>query len=151
MGDLQLGSLAGDNGPVLAPIELKRFPRLEDQRHECSSTAGLLLALSVGLPATNKGGDAAIGAVIAERDKVGVQALRCPLLLARFDCFLPQPTRQLLGEWVQFAWPIGNLELWLHRVRPQVFADRVPGQSRPPLDLPDRDVLPEMPAPDYAQ
>jgi hypothetical protein len=30
MGNLQLGPLAGDNGPVLAPIELKRFTRLED-------------------------------------------------------------------------------------------------------------------------
>ena len=62
----------------------------------------------------------------AQRDKVGVQVLRGPLLLARFACFLPQSTHQLLGKWVQFAWPIGNLELWLHRVRPQVFADRVP-------------------------
>ena len=83
-------------------------------------------ARAVGLPATNKGGYAAIGAVIAQRDKVGVQVLRGPLLLARFACFLPQPTHQLLGKWVQFAGPIGNLELWLHRVRPQVFADRVP-------------------------
>jgi hypothetical protein len=33
-------------------------------------------------PATNKGGYAAIGAVIAQRDKVGVQVLRGPLLPA---------------------------------------------------------------------
>ena len=48
-------------------------------------------------------------------------------------------------------WPLGNLEPGLDRPATQVLADRVARQTRPPLDLPDRHLIPKMPAPDNAQ
>ena len=55
MGDLQLGALAADHRPVLAPVELERLARLEDQRHEGAAAGGLiLLALPIRLPSRAK-------------------------------------------------------------------------------------------------
>jgi hypothetical protein len=47
--------------------------------------------------------------------------------------------------------PLGSLERWLNRIVVQVLAHCVPGQSRPPGDLPDRKLITKMPAPDNAQ
>lgn len=46
MGDLKLGLLARDDGPVLLPVELEGFARHEGQRNESAAVADLLLALS---------------------------------------------------------------------------------------------------------
>ena len=95
-----------------------------------------------GLPLAGEGGHAIVGAVVAQRDQVGVQLLDRPLLLARLRRLLPQHVRQLVGERVQLAWPVGRVELRLDAVRAQVFAHRVPRQPRAPRDLPDREMLP---------
>jgi len=60
---LQFGALAAEDRPVLAPIELKRFAGLKDQRDKGSAPAGLLFALPVGFPVADEGSHAAIGAV----------------------------------------------------------------------------------------
>jgi len=82
----------------IRPLGLRRpdggQPRLDDNDVR---QPGLFLAA----------GDAAVGAAIAQRNKIGMHLARRPALLAR--------------------------------------------QSRPPLDLPDRHSLAEMPAPDHAQ
>ena len=138
VGDLELGALAGNRRPVLAPVELEGLPGLEGQRHEGAASGGLLFALAVGLPLPRKGRDPVIGALVAEGDQIGVDLLQGPPLLARLARLRPQPGRQLVGEGIQLARPLRNLERRLDRPRPQVLADRVPRQTRPPRDLPDR-------------
>lgn len=83
MGDLQLDPLAADDRPILAPIELECLARLESQRNESVPANRLLFALPVFLPVPGEGRDAAIGAVKAQRDQIGVQLLQRALLLAR--------------------------------------------------------------------
>ncbi len=82
VGDLQFGSLAGDERPVFRPVELERLARQERQRHENAAAAGLLLPLPGGLPVAREGRHAIVGAVVAERGQIGVQLLDRPLLLA---------------------------------------------------------------------
>ena len=149
--DLQLGSLAGNDRPVLRPVELERLARQKRQRHESPAAAGLLLSLPGGLPLAGEGGHAVVGAVIAKRDQIDVQLLDRPLLLAGPSRLLAQHLRQLVGVGVELARPIWNLELRLDAVRAQVFANRVPRQLGAPRDLPDRVVVPISPASDDAQ
>jgi len=59
------------------------------------------------LPLSRKGRHAIVGAVVAEGDQVSVQLLDRPLLLARFRRLLTQHVRQLVGERVKPARPIG--------------------------------------------
>ena len=148
---LQLGPLAAEHGPVLAPVELEGLARREDQGNERAAAAGLGIALTVGLPGPHEDGNAPKGAAIAQGHQIGVHLLRRALLLARLAGLDLQPPRQLLRERIQLARPLGNLDLRLHRPGAQVLADRVARQARAPLDLPDRHILPEMPAPDYTQ
>ena len=149
--DLQLGSLAGKDRPVLRPVELERLARQKRQRHESPAAAGLLLSLPSGLPLAGEGGHAVVGAVIAKRGQIDVQLLDRPLLLAGPSRLLAQHLRQLVGVGVELARPIGSLELRLDAVRAQVFANRVPRQLGAPRDLPDRVVVPISPASDDAQ
>jgi hypothetical protein len=113
---LELGPFASDNRPILAPIELEGFAGRKGQRHEGAPAAGLLLKLPVSLPAASKRSHPPIGTFIPQCGKVGVHPLCRALLLARFVGLLPQPARQLLGEWVQLAWPVGEFELRFHRI-----------------------------------
>jgi hypothetical protein len=151
MRHLQLGPLTCNNSPVLAPVELEGFAGRKDQRHEGAPAGGLQLTLPFSLPAADECRHTSIGTVITQRNKISVQLLCRALLFARLAGLLPQPPRQLLGKRVQLAWPVGKFELRLHCVRPQIFTDRVPRQSRSPLNLSDRDLLPKMPATNYAQ
>ena len=61
-----------------------------------------------------------------------------------------QPCNHRL-ERVELARPIGNFELHLDDVGPQIFADRVSRQVRPSRYLSDRKLVPKSPAPDNAQ
>jgi len=122
----QLGPLAGDDRPILAPVELEGFAGRKNQRYEGAAAGGLLLTLPVSLPAADKCRHPARRTIITQHDKVSMQMLRRALLLARFAGLMPQPARQLLGKRVQLARPMGTLELRLHNVRPQIFADRIP-------------------------
>lgn len=151
MCGLQLGLLAGDHGPVLAPVELERLARLEYQWDESSAPNSLGVALAVRLPGPRESRDAIVGTIVSQGHEIGVHLLDRASLLARLAGLDPQPGRELLGKRVQLARAIGNLELRLHRIRPQVLADRVARQSRASFNLTDRDVLPEMPASNYTQ
>ncbi len=74
---------------------------------------------------------------------------RCPSKLLRYIATLSrldqQPRRQLVATRVQAAWVLRHLEPYLDSVGPQVFADGVPRQARPPFDLADQHVLPVKP------
>ena len=83
MGDLQFGPLAADNRPVFRPVELESLARQKRQRNESAAAAGLLFSLPSGLPLTGEGRHAIVGAFVAEGDRIGVQLLDRPLLLAR--------------------------------------------------------------------
>jgi hypothetical protein len=83
--------------------------------------------------------------------KVSLHLLYRAHLLAIFGDPLPQPPRQLLGKRIQLTRPVRKFELRLHRVRPQIFGDCGPRQPRTPLNRTDRDLLPKMPATNYAQ
>ena len=91
MRGLQLDALAAQNGPVLAPVELKSLAWLEDRRHERSATAGLLLYLSPSLPGLHKGCDTAVGSIVAQSDQIGVHLLGRALLPARLAGVDNQP------------------------------------------------------------
>src|SRR5665213_1007552 len=149
--DLQLGPLAGDDRPVLRPVELERLAGQERQRHECAASGGLWLAMSGRLPLPREGRHAVAGAVVTQRDQIGVHLLDRALLLARLARLLPQHVRQLVGERIKAAWPIGRVELRHDAVRAQIFTHRVPRQPRAPRDLPDREIPPKSPASDDAQ
>ena len=82
MRHLQLRALAGEQGPVLAPVELEGFAWREDQRHEGAAPAGLLLTLAVGLPGPHKGSNTTVGSIVAQDDKIGMHLLGCASLLA---------------------------------------------------------------------
>jgi hypothetical protein len=151
MRHLQLGLPATQHRPVLAPVELERLARGKHQRHERTAPAGLRLALPLGLPGPDEGGHAAIRSVVAQHHEVGVHLLCCTSLFARLAALGPQPTRKLLGKWVNLARPLGNFELGFNRPATQVLADRVARQTRAPLDLPDRHLITKVPAPDNAQ
>ena len=148
---LQLGLPATQHCPVLAPVELTRFARGKHQRYESTAPAGLCFALPLSLPGPDEGGHAAIRSVVAQHHQVGVHLLCCTALFARLTALGPQPTRKLLGKWVNLARPLGNLELGFNCSATQVLADRVARQSRVPLDLPDRYLITKVPAPDNAQ
>ena len=151
VGCLQLDLLAAQDGPVLAPVELEGLTCSKHQGHECTTTTGLLLMLPFYLPAPDEGRNPAIGTIIAQHDEIGVHLLGRALLLTRFASFLTQPACQLVGKRGQFTGPNRNLELRLHHISSQIFADRIPRQPRPPLDLANGDVLPEMPATDHTE
>ena len=122
---LQLDPLAADDRPILAPVKLERLSRLKDQRNKRPAPAGLLFALPVSFPGASKGGDATIRALIAKGDQIRMQLFERPFLLAWLARFRLQPVRQLISKYIQFAWPIRNLELRFDNVRAQIFADRV--------------------------
>ena len=71
--------------------------------------------------------------------------LGCALLLARLARFKLHPARKIVSKRVQLAGTVGKLEFWLNRAGPQILADRVLRQVRPPGDLPDRNMLPKSP------
>jgi hypothetical protein len=63
---LELDALSTDIGPVLAPVELERFTRLEHQRHEDAAIGRLLRALPGSFSSPHEGCDPLIRAVIAQ-------------------------------------------------------------------------------------
>ena len=103
MGDLQFGPLAGDDRPVLRPVELERLAGQERQRNESAAAAGLLFSLPGSLPLAGERRHTIVRAVIAKGDQVGVQLLDRPLLLARLPGLLSQHLRQLVGVRVKLA------------------------------------------------
>lgn len=81
--DLQLGALAIDDSPILAPVELKRFTKGKGEGHKGTATGGsgaFLLFLS---PATRERGDKVAGAGEAQRAEVSVNLLQGSARLAR--------------------------------------------------------------------
>jgi hypothetical protein len=93
VGNLQFGPLAADDRPILAPVELERFARLEGQGHEGAAPNSLLFSLSIRLPGAGIGGHAAIGTLKSKRNQISMQLLDRALLLARFARFRLQPPR----------------------------------------------------------
>ena len=71
--------------------------------------------------------------------------LQGPSLLAGLARLRLQPGRQLVDEGIELARPFRNPERRGRRSRPQVLADRVPRQPRPPCNLPNKKADPAMP------
>lgn len=72
MGDLELGALAGDDRPVLRPVELECLARHKGQGDKGAATAGLLLAQAGGLPVPGEGRNPIVGTLITEQDQIGM-------------------------------------------------------------------------------
>ncbi|QIE30514.1 hypothetical protein SBC2_85910 (plasmid) [Caballeronia sp. SBC2] len=149
--DLQLGALAIDDGPILAPIELKGFTQRKDQRHKGSSrgiSGALLLLLS---PASCECRNSIIRPGETQGAQVCVDLLKRSALLARPACFRLQPTCELRGEPVELA---GTLTLRIvrhHGARPDIAPDCVSGYAQSFCDLAQRDMIAKVPAPNDAQ
>ena len=114
MRHLQLGALAAQNGPVLAPVELEGLAGREDERHEGPAPRGLQFPMPIRPPLSCKGGDPVVGTGEAQGDKIGVQLLDGAALLARLAGLGLQPTRQLRGIRIELARPLGHGELRLN-------------------------------------
>ena len=138
MRHLQLGPLIAEDGPIFGPVELERLARRKTQWHKGPATCGLHLALPIRPPFPGKGRDPIVGPVKPQADQVRMQLLEGPLLLAGPVRFRLQPGSQSVRKGVKLARPVGNLELRLNPVRPQILADSVPGQAGPATNLPDR-------------
>ena len=151
MSDLQLRAHAAKDRPVLAPVELEGFARLEDQGDKGSAAAGLLFDPPIRFPIANKGRHPAVRALIAKRNKVAVKPLHSPLLLAGFLGLRSQPTRKLLSKRIQLARAARNLKLRLDHLRTKIFADSISGQPRAPGYLSYRHPVPKRPATNNAQ
>lgn len=151
MGNLQLRGLAAQHGIILAPVELERLARLENQRHECPTPTDLKLILQFGSPSSGKSRNPVIRAIISQLYQIGVQLLGGPLLFAGLLGLHPQPSSQLVREGIEFARPDRNLEAGLNRVGTKILTDGVAGQAGPALDLPNGDLLPEMPTADHTE
>jgi hypothetical protein len=151
VSDLQFDPLIANDRPILAPVELERFARLECQRHEDAAANSLLFSLSISFPVADKGGHAAIGAVETESHQIGMQLLDRAFLLARLARFRLQPSRQFVGQSIQLARSLGNFELRFDRARAQIFPDRVSRQACPSRNLSDRKLVPQRPAANNAQ
>ncbi len=130
--NLQLGPLTAQDRPVLAPVELESFPARKDQRNERASPTALLLPLPVSLPGPDERRHPVVGPLVSQHHQIGVKLFDRSSLLAGFAGLRLQPERQLVRIPGQLARPIRNSELRLHRARSEVFADRVPRQSRAP-------------------
>lgn len=70
MGYLQLDGPAIEKGVIFTPIELKGLTGLEDQRYECAAPTGLLFILAFGLPRSSKGGNTAVGSLVAQFNQI---------------------------------------------------------------------------------
>ncbi len=127
VGNLQLGAHAGDDRPVLAPVELERLARREGQGHEGTSSAQMLLTTIVLMPGPSKSRHTAVRTLVAEAHQIGMQLLDRPLLLAGTAHLPLQPERKPLGIRVQLARPFRHPELWFDRVRSQIFANGITG------------------------
>jgi len=149
--DLQLGALAVNDRPVLAPVELKRFALSEKQRDERTFAGCLRLLQLLLAPATCEGGHAVVGSGEAECTQIGVDLLEGASLLARLVGFRLEPTRQLGGIAVELA---GTLPRGIGRHRDigaQVTPDGVAGDTKAPGDLAKRDLVTQVPASNDAQ
>jgi hypothetical protein len=82
MRRLELYPLAADDRPVLAPVELKRFARLEYQGNESAAAGRLVLPLPMLLPAAGKRRNTTVRPLEPEGHQVRMQLLDCPPLLA---------------------------------------------------------------------
>jgi hypothetical protein len=69
---LQLGALVADDRPILRPIELEGFARLERQGHKCTAAARLQFPLPILTLFPGEGRHAIVGPLIAEADQIGM-------------------------------------------------------------------------------
>ena len=72
MGNLQLDPLAANIGPVLAPIKLKGFTRLEYKRQEDTPVGRVIRTLPFAFPFPHEGRNPFIGTVISQLHQIGV-------------------------------------------------------------------------------
>ena len=82
VGYLQLGAHAGENSPVLAPVELEGLARAKGQGNEGTSASGLLGHKALLVPEARKGRHTVVGAAITERLQIHVHLLDGTPLLA---------------------------------------------------------------------
>ncbi|MNL49277.1 hypothetical protein D3C87_1721990 [compost metagenome] len=82
VGYLQLGAHAGENSPVLAPVELEGLTRTEGQGNEGAAPGGLLRHEALLLPDPGEGRYAVVGAAVTERLQIDVHLLDGAPLLA---------------------------------------------------------------------
>ena len=146
--NLQLGALAAEHGPVLAPVELEGLAGLEDQRHEGAAASGLLGFLALERPVSREGGHAVVGAVVAELHELGVHLLQGAPLLAVLAGLGLEPMGQLLRKRIE---PAAALALGVRRllvVAAQVLPDGVARQAGAPGYLSDGQLLTQGPSPD---
>gem|GEM_PF-1674071 len=145
---LQLGALATQHGPVLAPVELEGLAGLEDQGHECAAPGGLLFLLALERPVSRERSHAVVRAVEAEFHQLGVHLLQRAPLFAVLAGLGLEPLGQLVRERIELA---HALALGVRRflvVAAQILPDGVARQARAPCNLADGQPLSQRPSPD---
>jgi hypothetical protein len=149
--DLQLGALAVDHGPVLAPVELERFSGRKPERNERPASGRLCLLVLFLSPASGKRRDPVIGAGEAQRAEVRMNLLEGSALFAGPVRLGLQPAGQLRSEPVELARAVALGIGRQHSVGPYVTPDRVSGHAQSFGNLAQRDMIAKVLASDDAQ
>jgi hypothetical protein len=133
----ELLAFTADDGPVLAPVELERLARGEDQRHErAAARAGVLIALA--LPRASEGRDAVVGTAVAECDEIVEELAPVAPLLAPARRLALEPRCEHRAVRVELARALTLRINGLQRPVGQVLTNRVPGELGAPCDLANR-------------
>jgi hypothetical protein len=151
MRDLQLGPLATDDGPVLAPIELECLASAKHERHERATAHGLLDLLTPCRPGSRECRYSVVRPLETQRDQIGVHLLERTPLFARLGRLRLEPSCKLLRERIEFAWTSSLRVLRLDGIGSQVLLDRISRQAGAPGYLSDRQLLSQCPTPDHTQ
>jgi len=148
---LQLGALAGDDSPVLAPVELECLARAEGQRHEGAASGGLLHFVAVCIPLACKGRHAVVRPLVAQRCQIGVHLLERAALLAGLGGLALEPAAELLGKGVELARADALRVAGRRLALAKVLADGVARQARAPGYLSNGQLLSQCPTSDDTQ
>ena len=112
VGDLELGSLAGDDRPILGSVALERFAGRVHQTHEDATTGSLPLQLPSGSPASGGAPPAHFVSSLGRNSAVtlGTCDTDISLAISRISSsldFLVPSSSTLRGVLAGAAWPIG--------------------------------------------
>jgi hypothetical protein len=103
MRHLQLGALAGNHRPILAPVELERLPWPKYQRDERAAAGSFKRLLAFGAPFPVEGRHPPVRTFEPEGYQICVDLPQSAPLFPRFCCLDYQPGGQLLGVGIELA------------------------------------------------
>ena len=96
MGDLKFDPFSTNAAPVFAPIKLKRFARLEHQRHIGAASCRLLRTLPTSSPCPGKSRHALIRSVITKLTRSSYISFTVRVVLC--VTYVPEQATKLIAD-----------------------------------------------------